>query len=441
MHRRSVVWAVIVILALVAVVTGVMFRINRGNGAPSSLTYWTHIDPNRTELESELIGRYLSAIGIDDDAADPLTIERTTYGSQEISELVFTAFAAGRGPDIFNLQIENAYSYIVNGQVAPIEPDVLGFSSIEEIAELYVPGVLEPVIYDGRLYGLPLELTNWGIYLNRGVFRDAGLDPDLDYPETWQEMMEVSEMIVRREGDTIVRRGFDFRYSDYLIGIVPMVRQLGGRLVNEDGTEAIIGETPWIEFLRYFAEWGPAGRNLGSPSYENARTLFNLDNGRVAMAHTGLYQQGRIKARNPDFYESGDWMVIPYPTFENAVHDIGSSYYGHYMMVSADTPPQLQKQAWRFIWFLLDHAEEYLAAVNIVQPKRALMQSELYRSIPYSDVFSREMSRSEVVYYGEHSAELQELVEEAVESVLFGTASPEKAYVRLRTHAQELFAP
>jgi len=48
------------------------------------------------------------------------------------------------------------------------------------------------------------------------------------------------------------------------------------------------------------------------------------------------------------------------------------------------------------------------------------------------------MERAEVVYYSRYSAELQELVEDAVESVLFGRASPEKAYVRLRTFAQAL---
>jgi multiple sugar transport system substrate-binding protein len=291
---------------------------------------------------------------------------------------------------------------------------------------------------DGKLYGLPLELTNWAIYLNREIFRDAGLNPDTDYPRTWQDMVEISEQVVERDEGRIVRRGFDFRYSDYLIGIVPMVRQLGGELVSADGTQAIVGESAWLEFLRFFEQWGPVGRNLGSPTYENARSLFNANADEVAMAHSGLYQQGRIKAENPAFYESDDWMVIPYPVFEDAVHDVSSSYYGHYLMVSADTPAHLQDEAWRFVWFLLEHAEDYLEQVNIVQPRRALMESDLFRSIPYSQVFTREMERAEVVYYAEHSAKLQELVREAVESVLYGQATPEKAYVRLRTFAQAI---
>jgi multiple sugar transport system substrate-binding protein len=393
----------------------------------TTLTYWTHTDPNRTELEQRLIARFSEA-----------EIARTTYGSQEISELVLTAFAAGRGPDIFNLQIENAHTYISTGQVVPIDPRTIGFDTVEDIAGEYVDGVLDPVMHDGKLYGLPLELTNWAIYLNRELFREAGLDPDADYPRTWQDMVRVSERIVRREDGRLLRRGFDFRYSDYLIGIVPMVEQLGGQLVSADGTQAIVGEEAWLEFLHFFQEWGPAGRNLGAPTYENARSLFNANADEVAMAHSGLYQQGRIKAENPEFYESGDWMVIPYPVFENASHHVSSSYYGHYLMVSADTPVHLQDDAWRFVWFLLEHAEEYLELVNIVQPRRTLMEGEIFRNIPYSQVFTDEMERAQVVYYAEDSAELQELVREAVESVMYGRATPEKAYVRLRTFAQAI---
>jgi len=418
----------LIILVVVLVATAVFILLRKPAPADeAALTYWTHTDPNRTELENRLIERFHG-----------IEIVRSTYGSQEISELVLTAFAAGRGPDIFNLQIENAHTYISTGQVVPIDPTTIGFNSVEAIISEYVPGVLDPVIHDGELYGLPLELTNWAIYLNREIFRNVGLDPDIDYPQTWQEMVAVSARIAQRENGRLIRRGFDFRYSDYLIGIVPMVHQLGGQLVSADSRRAIVGESAWLEFLYFFQEWGPAGRNLGSPAYENSRSLFNDHADEVAMTHSGLYQQGRIKAENPEFYESEDWMVIPYPVFEDSVHNVSSSYYGHYLMVSADTPRPLQDEAWQFIWFLLEHAEEYLEQVNIVQPRRALMDSELFQSMPYSQVFTEEMERAEVVYYADHSAELQELVREAVESVLYGRATPEKAYVRLRTFAQAI---
>ncbi|MDV7402836.1 hypothetical protein RZS08_66045, partial [Arthrospira platensis SPKY1] len=70
------------------------------------------------------------------------------------------------------------------------------------------------------------------------------------------------------------------------------------------------------------------------------------------MVHSGLYQQGRIRVDNREFWESGEWMVVPFPRFENARHDVASSIYGHYMMVNAAARPEVQRAAWAFVAFL-----------------------------------------------------------------------------------------
>ena len=398
---------------------------------PITLVFWTHEDPNRTEIENRYIEEF--------QAENPdITIQRVTHSSSKIIELVLTAFAANQGPDIFNMSIEDEYAYIANGRVAPVDPQAAGYKSLKELENAYIPGVLDPVRVDGKIYGLPLELTNWSIFLNKNVFRDAGLDPEKDYPKTWEEMADVSEKLVIRDGDIITRRGFDFRYPYYLVAMVPMVEQLGGQLISDDGKTAIVGEDAWITFLDYMQAWGPNGRNLGSPTYKNARKLFNYDNNDIAMAHTGLYQEGRIHADNPDFYNSGNWMVVPFPQFENAVQEMAAAYYGHYYMVNGQSSPRRQQAAWKFISYMLSHGEEYLTTVNIIQPTKALMESDTFKNMPYSDVFMKDMERAHIVYYGENSAKIQELIKQAVESVMLSGVSSEKAYATLKAEVQEL---
>lgn len=398
---------------------------------PITLQFWTHEDPNRTLLEDRYIEEF--------EAMNPnIRIERTTQSSGKLIELVQTAFAANSGPDIFNLSIEDEYQYIVNARVAPIDLEAAGYSSKNSLISTYAKGMLDPVTVDGEIYGLPLELTNWSIFVNKGIFKDAGLDPERDYPRTWEEMVEVSEKLVIRDGDILIRRGFDFRYPYYLVAFLPMVEQLGGQLISDDGTTAIVGEDAWLKFLSFMQEWGPSGRNLGSPTYTNARKLFNMNNNDIAMAHTGLYQQGRIKADNPDFYDSGEWMVVPFPVFEDAKKDVAASYYGHYYMVNAQSSPATQEAAWKFISYMLSHGEEYLKEVNIIQPTQALLNSDTYRNMPYSEVFTKDFERGHIVYYGEASAEFQTLIRSAVESVMLSGETPEKALATLKRNAQEL---
>ncbi|HBY56347.1 MAG TPA: ABC transporter substrate-binding protein [Candidatus Atribacteria bacterium] len=395
------------------------------------ITFWTHEDPNRTEIENRYIAEF--------EQANPgVTIKRVTSGSGQIQELILTAFAANQGPDIFNMSIEDEYAYIVNERLAPVDFEAAGYPSLQAIYDAYIPGVLDPVTYKGQLYGLPLELTNWCIYINKKIFRDVGLDPEKDYPKTWEEMMEVSDKIAIREGEILKRRGFDFRYPYYLVSWVPMVEQLGGKLISDDGKTAIINEEAWLKVLDYMREWGPNGRNLGSPTYTNARKLFNKDNNDVAMCLTGLYQQGRIRADNPEFYESGEWMVVPFPVFENAVKDVPAAYYGHYYMVNGQKPKENQQIAWKFIAFMLSHPEEYLTKVNIVQPTVKLMESATFKSMPYSEVFKNDMAKGHIVYYGESSAKIQSLIREAVESVMLAGVSPEDALKTLKRKVQEV---
>lgn len=396
-----------------------------------TIEFWTHEDPARQEIEDRYIKEFM-------ESHPNVTINVTRQSSTKLIELVQTAFAAGQGPTVFNLSINDEYPFIVNGRVAPVDYEAAGYADAEAVKAAYMDGMIDPVYYEGEVYGLPLELTNWCIFINKKVFRDAGLDPETDYPKTWEEMVEVSQKIVQRDGDIITRRGFDFRYPYYLEAMVPMVEQLGGKLISDDGKEAIVGKEAWVEWLTFMQQWGPNGLNLGSPTYKNARSLFNMDNGDIAMANTGLYQEARILSDNPDFYNSGEWMVVPFPVFENAVNDVAACYYGHYYMVNADADDATQKAAWEFIAYMLSHGEEYLEKVNLIQPTVELMNSDTYNSKPYADVFKKDFERGHIVYYGASSTEIQAQLRTAVEAVMLQNVDPEKAYEDLKKNVQEI---
>lgn len=396
----------------------------------TEITYWTHEDPNRTEIENRYIQEF--------EKANPeVTVKRVTSPSKKMAERVLTAFAANQGPDMFNLQIEDEYAYIVNGRLAPIDYKAAGYPSVKGIYDAYLPKVLDPVTYEGKLYGLPLELTNWCLYINERVFKDAGLNPDKDYPKTWEEMVAVSEKIAIREGEILKRRGFDFRYPYYLVSMIPMVEQFGGKLISDDGKTAIINDRAWIQFLEFMQAWGPNGKNLGSPTYTNARKLFNKDNNDMGMCLSGLYQAGRIRKDNPEFYNSGEWRVVSFPKFTNAVKDAASAYYGHYFVVNAQKPKKNQEMTWKLIGYMLGHSEEYLSKVGLIQPTVKLMGSQTFKDMPYSSVFKGDMERGKIVYYAGNSAKIQQHVREAVESVMLAGSSPEKALKNLKRKAQE----
>jgi len=395
-----------------------------------TINLWTHDDPNRSVIEKKYISEFM--------AANPtVTVNYNTYPSNRIFEALTTAFAGNQGPQIFNVAIGNAVSFIDNGRVAPVDYKILGLKGAKDLEAMYLPGMLEAVEREGDYYGLPLEITNMCLYVNRKMLRNAGIDPDKDYPKTWEDLITQSEKIVKREGQIITRRGFDFRYDAYPNLFIPMVEQLGGEYVSKDGKKAIIGDDAWLTALQWMKDLGPAGKNLGSPTYTAARTAFDKDDDSVAMSFSGLYQEARMKASNPSFYNSKDWMVVPFPQWKDAKKKVTANYSAHYYMVNAQSDKLTQQASWALVGWMLSHGEEYLEKVAIVQPTKKLMESSLYKSMPYSDVFAKDFENAKIVYVGKASARLSTLLSETIQSVMVGGVDPKVALEKLRKSAQE----
>lgn len=417
--------AVLLAIALVAPVFAQAPTVSALKGKKVEVVIWTHEDVARTTLEKRLIDEFIKA-------NPSVAVNYVTYPSGKIKDIVVAGFAANAGPDIFNLEIFDEYQFISNGRVAPVDYKAAGFKSLKDMQAKYMAGMLDPVTEDGKIYGMPLELTNWAIYLNKKIFRDAGLDPAKDYPKTWEDVMSVSEKIVKRDGQIITRRGFDFRYPYYLTSVVPMVEQLGGVLVAADGKTAITGDAAWLKVLNYFKDFGPNGKNLGSPTYTAARKVFDNDKNEIAMSISGLYQEARMRDANKAFYDSGEWMVIPYPQWKDAVKKVPNNYYGHYYMVNAQKSKLSQQAAWALLGYMLSHGQEYLEKVAIVQPTKALMESSTFKNMPYSDVFAKDMAAGHIVYYGAASSKIESLLKEAFESVMLSGVDSAKALEKLR---------
>jgi len=275
-------------LLAVAIIVSLSFGV--GAAKPIELTYWTHTDDNRTEIENRYIAEFTKMY-------PNVRVKRVVNEASKMGDIVLTAVSANNAPDLVNLPIEQEDGYMKNNRVAPVHCKAIGVKNYDELKSQYIKGTFDAVTMGGKIYGLPLEITNWCIYINKKVFRDAGLDPEKDYPKTWEDMADISDKIAIRNGDILVRRGFDFRYPYYLVSFLPMVEQLGGKLLSDDGKTAIVNDKAWLQVLEYMREWGPHGRNLGSPTYAAPRKIWNKDNNDIAMCLSGFYQQGRLQNR------------------------------------------------------------------------------------------------------------------------------------------------
>lgn len=423
--------AVLLIVASGALVVYTLASSGNVASEPITLTYWTHVDEKRKVLEEQLIEEF--------ELAHPgVSVKRMEYTATEMLGVISRSFQAGSAPDFFNFPAEGFSELLAAGYLAPVDYEAAGFSSADDLEATYLDGVLEALEKDGEFYGIPLELTSWCLYVNKRIFREAGLDPEKDYPRTWEQMVDISSRLVERDGSILLARGFDFRYPYYLAFFVPMVEQLGGSLVSDDGKNFVVGDDAWEKAFSFMAEWGPNGLNLGSPTYINARALFNHEE--IAMCLSGLYQESRMETDNPSFFASDDWMVAPFPVFENAVRNVGTSPYVHFFAVNSSSSNEVQKLCWELIGLFAAHGEDYLRQIRLIVPRKDLLSSPLFEEMPYSAVFLSDMEKSDPIYSGPHAADIQSLIGETVENVMLRGEDPAKAVISLRAAIAELFS-
>jgi multiple sugar transport system substrate-binding protein len=396
---------------------------------PVQLVYWTDEDPNRTPLEEKLIAEFQQQ--------NPnVSVVRETSPSAKMAEKLLTAFGAQKGPDMFNWSAEDEWQYIEAGRVAPVDLQAIGYSSYKALQADYLPVTFNGALFEGKIYGLPQQISNYGIYINNKYYRQVGLNPATDYPKTWEQMVTVAEKLTIREGAVITRRGFDFRYPQYLIFWAPMAKQLGGTVLSPDGKNAAVDSPPWIRLLQFMADWGPNARNLGSPTYKNARSTFNKDDNSVAMCISGLYQYDRIKAENPALLP--DISVVTYPRFQNAVNDNGTAVYGHYHMVNASSAPEVQKACWKLSMSFSSDVEATLDQVGNTIPSKKLLESAVYKNKKFADVFIADMAKSDFVLCHVKGPQIQDVLKEMVEGVMLTKVAPADAAAKGKQKIEDI---
>ena len=134
-------------------------------------------------------------------------------------------------------------------------------------------------------------------------------------------------------------------------------------------------------------------------------------------------------------------MVVPFPVFKDAVKNYAACYYGHYYHVNADATEAQQYWGWELIkYFLLTpgHAEDYLTKVGLIQPLETLMNGEVYKNMPFSDVFKADFARAHITYYGKNAASIQTQIDTAINNVMLQGVDPAAAYDELQKNVLEL---
>jgi multiple sugar transport system substrate-binding protein len=240
------------------------------------------------------------------------------------------------------------------------------------------------------LYGIPTELSIYGCYANNEMFRAAGLDPETDFPATWEDMKTVAETLTIRDDSGVpVQRGFDFNWSNPIyiyLTFDPMVRQLGGKMIDEETLTATLNTPEVQQVMQYWIDWANTWK-LGGPQYTaSIQAFLNKEQAiECTMGNWGV----------PGIEEAGiEWSLHPVPRWANAVNDNGLAMYAYFLMVNAYSPPEVQAAGWKLISYLTSTPDRAMKEAGLFQPRTDFTETDAFLSDPVMPLFLEEMSKS-----------------------------------------------
>jgi len=191
-------------------------------------------------------------------------------------------------PDLFWLNGPNFQLYASNDKVEPITGEV-DAGAIDPAN--YPESLVDLYNLDGTQYGVPKDFDTIGLWFNKQIFEEAGVDtPTADW--TWDDLKSASQTISDKlsdQGIYGVAAGMDGQTTYY-----NTIFQAGGEVVSEDGKSSGYDSDADREGLSLWTDLIASGASPSMAQLTDAPADQWFTTGKVAMFYGGSWARAAI---------------------------------------------------------------------------------------------------------------------------------------------------
>lgn len=220
--------------------------------------------------------------------------------------------------DIITFDAPNTAAYASSGLLY----DISSLISAEDQEKFYSLNM-----YNGKLYGLPIQESSAGFFYNKKIFRDAGINVDgftADNPWTLDQFKDVCARL-KAHGVTAVDMRIDATKDEtapYLL--YPFIYAAGGSFVSEDGLTAngyynSAATAQGFQFIKDLISQGYTSYSIGATDFFTGKVGMYLSSGWTIPDLDNKYREY--------FSSRDDWGLLPYPKGVEAASATGSWSY------------------------------------------------------------------------------------------------------------------
>lgn len=175
----------------------------------------------------------------------------------------------------------------------------------EELASYAAP-ILGTVTADGKIWGLPRAFSTKALYYNKDLFEAAGLDPNSP-PKTWDELYSAAAAIKEKtdaDGIGLAAASFDNTMHQFM----NYVYTNGGEVINSDG-DIVFNSPNNVETMEFYGKLASVSQP-GPVAYDRGKLVPLFNEAKIGMYISGPW--GRSQTG-----DAVNWGVAPLPVGPN----------------------------------------------------------------------------------------------------------------------------
>ena len=220
--------------------------------------------------------------------------------------------------DIITFDAPNTAAYAKSGLLY----DISDLISADEQANFYSLNM-----YEGKLFGLPIQESSAGFFYNKKIFREAGIDVSAytaENPWTFEQFLDVCAQL-KAHGKTPVDMRIDATKDEtapYLL--YPFIYAAGGSFTSEDGYTATgyynsDATAKGFQFIKDLISMGYTSYAIGATDFFTGKVGMYLSSGWTIPDLDNKYRE--------NFASRDDWGLLPYPKDVYSASATGSWSY------------------------------------------------------------------------------------------------------------------
>jgi multiple sugar transport system substrate-binding protein len=323
-------------------------RASAQSRGPLTVTIWTNDDPAQTAW-------YQKRAQLFNNAQPNIKVDPQRFPAGELGKKVSVGFATGTAPEGFLTFDFFMPVWLDKNLLAPLDVQRLGYVSTNAFTDDHPAAALSNLVKDGKVYGLPTWFHAFSNWINIRHFKEVGLDPDKDAPQTWEQFGQVAKRLTIKDRNRFVRQGAKFAMHSpvwTMIQFNPILLQCGGAWFDGGGKCTVNNEAGVramsirASLVREYGAEDPADSVATNPL-----PMMDWLRERTSMFLVHPVHPNAIRTQNPRMFADGDYRAIRYPGLEP-----GKGYattYGFVLTVNAQASQEKQEALHDFYKFFM----------------------------------------------------------------------------------------